>query len=193
MKRIFFVLIAMYATVFTACNKEKSTTDSTAIEGTYALKFITAKTSSTVSGGRDKAVTVSDYTTINNSGVIVIDASNIKGTGLTYEVKTIATTSYYEDNIFLYSGPTPVSAIVPPTNSSAPYKLIGTDSIYFKNGSFVSDIGSGTNGGNGGKYTVSGKTLTFYHHATRDTIIRFSGETFRQVDDVHATIVMEKN
>lgn len=193
MKRISFLLIALFTIVLAACNKEKSATNSTEIVGTYTLKFISAKTKSTVTGGRDKAVTVSEYTTINNSGVIVIDATNFKGTGLTYEVKTTATTSYYEDNNFIYSSPTPVSAMVPPTNSSAPYKLIGTDSIFFKNGSFVSEIRSGQNGGNGGKYTLSGKTLIIQQHAIRDTVIRFSGETFREVDDVQATFVMEKN
>lgn len=193
MKRIFFLLLALFAIVFAACNKEKSTTDSTAIEGTYTLKFISAKTNSTVSGGGETAVTVSDYTTINNGGIIVIDATNFKGTGLTYEIKSTATTDYYEGSSLINSTTSPLSAIIPATNSSAPYKLIGTDSIFFKNGSFTSQIESGQNGGNGGKYTLSGKTLTIQQHATRDTVIRFSGEAFRQVDDVRATFVMEKN
>lgn len=194
MKKNPFFLLVFIAIIFASCGKDKSNTDLSGIQGTYKLKFLSAKTSSTVTDGdRGKAVTVSQYTTINNSGTIVIDASKFNGTGLTYEIKATATTSYYEDNQFIDSSSTPFNSIIPPTNSSAPYKLIGADSIYFENGSFASDIGTGQNGGNGGKYTFSGKTLSIMQHATKDTMIRFSGETFRQVDVAQATFVMEKN
>lgn len=193
MKRNLVFLLAFIAIIFASCSKDKTNTDPTAIRGTYKLKFLSAKVSSTVTGSGEKAVTLSEYTTINNGGTIVIDGSTFKGTDLTYEIKTTATTSYYQGNRFIDSISVPVNAVIPPITSTASYKLIGADSIYFENGSFVSDIGTGQNGGNGGKYTFTGKTLTIMQHATKDTVIRISGEIFRQVDGAHATFVLEKN
>ena len=194
MKKSSFLLFAVFAIIFVSCSKDKTNTDPSAIEGTYTLKFLSAKTNSTITDGDGgKAVTTSQYTTINNSGTIVIDASKFNGTGLTYEIKATATTSYYQDNQFIDSSSMPFNATIPSTNSTAPYKLIGADSIYFENGSFASEIGTGQNGGNGGRYTFTGKTLTIMQNASKDSMFRISGETFRMVETIQATMVMEKN
>jgi hypothetical protein len=85
--------------------------------------------------------------------------------------------------------------VIPATNSTVHYKLIGSDSIYFQNGSMTSGIaGNGTiqSGGNGGRYTLSGNLLTLKQNSSKDSTFQLSGVTFHMVESALATVVLEK-
>lgn len=116
-------------------------------------------------------------------------------TGLSYEINSIATGYYYQDNELIDSFSMPFSIKLPAINSAAPYKLIGTDSIYFSQGSFASPLttdGSTQTYASGGKYTMSGNLLTIKQSASKDSTFNDSGVTFHMVETVLATIEMEK-
>jgi hypothetical protein len=179
-----------------SCKKDDTKASSTDIQGTYKFKSISAKTSSTITGtDGEKEIAVSDYSSINNAGIVVIDSSNFTSTGLSYEVNSSITASFYQDNQFVDSISEPFNVVIPATNSTAPYKLIGSDSIYFQNGSMTSGIaGNGTiqNGANGGRYTLNGNLLTIKQNGSKDSTVQLSGVTFHMVESALATVVLEK-
>lgn len=196
MKRNLFLMLSSILLLLASCKKDDAKTAATGIEGTYKLQSLSAQTNSTIVGtDGEKEITTADYTSMNNAGTIVIDESNFKASGLSYEVNSTALASFYQDNQFVDSFSMPFNVVIPATNSTAPYKLIGTDSIYFQNGSLTSGItadGSIQTGGNGGRYTVSGNLLTLKQGASRDSSFQISGVTFNMVETVNATIILEK-
>jgi hypothetical protein len=193
MKRNFLLMFSSIAILLVSCKKDDANSNATAIQGTYKLKSVSAKTNSTITGtDGEKAVTVADYTSTNNAGTVVIDASKFTTTGLSYEVNATSTSSFYQDGEFVDSMSSPFHVVIPATSSSAPYKLIGTDSIYFQNGSITSGLTAGEFAGNGGKYTVSGNLLTLKQNGSKDSTFQESGITFHMVESVLATIILEK-
>lgn len=196
MKRNLFLMLSAIVIIFAACSKDHTNPDTNGIEGTYKLKSISAKTNSTITGtDGEKEITVSDYTGSNTAGTIVVDGSKFSATGLSYEVNSTATAYFYQDNEFIDSFSMPFNVKIPASNSAAPYKLVGADSIYFSQGSFASSLtadGTIETAGSGGKYTMSGNLLTIKQNASKDSTFMDSGVTFHMVETVLATIVMEK-
>ena len=181
--------------ILTACKKDTSNANSTGIQGTYKFKYVTAKTNSIAINDDEKGVTTSNYTTINNGGIIVFDNLNITSTGLTYEVDTIANYYEYEGTDLVDSLTSPFTFTLPPSNSVAAYKLIGTDSIYFPQGSATSGVGgSGTiqGGPNGGRYSWNGKLLTITESFLKDSTFQDSGETIHLHESGVSSVVLEK-
>lgn len=188
MKRNLLLMLSSIVMILASCSKDHTNPDAD-IKGTYKLKFLSAKTNSTLTGtDGEKLVTVSDYTTINNSGTIVIDASLFSATGFSYEVNSTARYSFYQDNQFVDSFSAPFNVKIPSSNATSSYKLIGADSIYFQNGG----LSSGISGANGGKYTLNGNLLTITQNASRDSTFQDSGVTFHMVETILASVVMEK-
>lgn len=196
MKRNLLLLLSSIAMIIVSCSKDHTNPDTAGIQGTYKLKSISAKTNSTITDSEGgKVVTLSDYTSINNAGTVVVDGSKFSATGLSYEVNSTSTGYFYEDNALVDSFSSPFNVKIPPINSIAPYKLIGADSIYWQNGSITSGIaGNGTiqNGGNGGTYTLSGNLLAIKQYGSKDSTFRDSGITYHKVDIALATVVLEK-
>jgi hypothetical protein len=188
MKRNLLLMLSSVMIILASCKKDDTKASSTDIQGTYKFKSISAKTNSTVTGtDGEKEITTTDYTSINNAGTVVIDASNFTSTGFSYEVNSTTTASFYQNNQFVDSISEPFNVVIPPTNSTASYKLIGSDSIYFQNGSLASGIG-----GNGGRYTLSGNMLTIKQNGSKDSTFQLSGVTFHVVETALATFVLEK-
>ena len=188
MKRNLFLMLSSILLLLASCKKDDAKTAATGIEGTYKLQSLSAQTNSTIVGtDGEKEITTADYTSMNNAGTIVIDESNFKASGLSYEVNSTALASFYQDNQFVDSISEPFNVVIPPTNSTASYKLIGSDSIYFQNGSLASGIG-----GNGGRYTLSGNVLTIKQNGSKDSTFQLSGVTFHVVETALATVVLEK-
>ena len=196
MKRNLLLMLASVVIILVSCKKDDTKAAANSIQGTYKLKSLSAQTNSTITGtDGEKEVATADYTSINNAGTVVIDQSNFTSTGLSYEVNSTSRASFYQDNQFVDSFSVPFNVVIPATNSTAPYKLIATDSIYFQNGSMTSGItadGSIQTGGNGGRYTMSGNLLTLKQNASKDSSFQDSGVTFHLVQTVLATIVLEK-
>lgn len=179
-----------------SCKKDDpQTTNSASIEGSYKLKYITAKTNATVLSGDEKSVAISDYTTTDNQGTITFNNSTLTATGLSYSVNTNAKGYLYFGGDLVDSFSYPFSFALPPSNSAAPYQLIGTDSIYFPQGSVTSGIdgmGSTQSAPGGGRYSFAGNLLTITQHVTKDSTINDSGETAHLTETGLASIVLEK-
>jgi hypothetical protein len=164
-----------------SCQKEKSIdsldgSDGFAEVGSWKLLSMRGITSHTVeyNDGVDdvKTVTTSDYTTINNAGTIKFDGKTMTGTGLTYSVDAIAKTYFYTNGLLDDSLELPFAATIPPTNSTASYKKIGSDSIYVQSGAFT-NVGSGgtTQASSGGyKLAFDGDKMTMTAVANQSRI-----------------------
>ena len=196
MKKHFALCVLTAIVTLISCKKESNTDDNPTIEGTYKLKYLTSKTNSTIIGDDgEKAITTSDYTTIDNQGTIVFDNSNLSATGLSYTVDTIANVYLYQDNQLINSSSYPFNFTLPASNSVASYKLIGADSIYFPGGSLTAGVG-GTGsiqaGPSGGRYTLAGNLLTLTQNVSKDSTFIESGVTFHMNESAVSSVVMEK-
>ncbi|MDQ2720539.1 MAG: hypothetical protein M3Z26_12385 [Bacteroidota bacterium] len=195
MKKNLILSVVTVLFILSACKKNNDNNGSSGIQGTYKLKYLTGKTNATLTGtGGEKSVTTSDYTSTNNTGVIVFGSSNATSTGMSYSINTLAYNTTYQDNVFVDSSSYPFSFTLPSSSSSAAYRLVGTDSIYFPQGSVIAMSGTGTTQGGpgGGRYTINGKLLTIIQNGSKDSTFQDSGETYRQMESVLATIVLEK-
>lgn len=143
-----------------ACKKDSG--DKSALDGNWNFTSTSATTSSTAvvddgGGVIEKTVTTSNYTSTDNKGTVAIGGGVMTAKGLSYTVNVNASYIYYINDVEQDSGTEPLSYTLPATNSVASFKLVGADSIYFPAGGFST---MGTSGASGGKYTLSGNTLT---------------------------------
>ena len=86
-----------------------------------------------VNTGNDaiKTVTTRDYTSENNAGNIRFDGSAMFFTRVAFTVNTMAQVSYYTNGVFNVTQQVPFTGALPATTSTAYYKKIGADSLYF--------------------------------------------------------------
>lgn len=195
MKRHLFLMASSILIMFASCKKDHKDADAISIQGTYKLKYITVENSSTLTSLNRKSVIVADYTTINNNGLLVIDASKLMANGLTYEVNSTGTDYIYTDNVLVDSMKSTFTLKYPASNSSAPYKLVGTDSIYFPQGSpatagFLTSSMPGANFG--GRYNLSGNVLTIIQSGSKDSSFQDAGLTYSLKAREVASMVLEK-
>ena len=105
MKKFLLVSNTILITVlFLSCKKNSNSPSPTnAIIGTWNFISMNATTSvilqSTQGAQTQKTVTTSSYTTQNNTGTIVIDASTMKTNNLSYSVNTTAKSYVYQNNV----------------------------------------------------------------------------------------------
>lgn len=167
-----YLLIGCVLLVLVSCSKEKSvdTPENTPGTGTGSAvgktekgswNFISMRgiTSETIEfdqfGDATKIVTTSDYTTINNAGTIKFDGSTMTGIGLTYSVDAMAKTYIYTNGTVEDSLELPFAATIPPINSTASYKKIGSDSIFVQSGAFKNVGTGGTTQASSGGYKLA--------------------------------------
>jgi hypothetical protein len=193
------ILPALLTTLifFASCKKDNSVVNTrTSIDGTFAFKYLTASTNSTVTGSLgDNSITNSHYTTINNGGTFVFSNGTMTVSGLTYTVDTVASYYIYSGATLIDSSSYPFTITVPATNGSLQYQLIGSDSIYFPQGSVVSGVnanGTYLSGAAGGHYSIAGNLLTITENAVRDSTFTSSGETFHVHDEGTASAILQK-
>ncbi|HXS55554.1 MAG TPA: hypothetical protein VN726_05485 [Hanamia sp.] len=195
MKTNLLLMLSFLMILFASCSKDHKDATSSAIQGTYKLKYITVKDNSTLSALNQKSVNVVNYTTTNNGGTFVIDASNITTSGLTWEATDSVPTYTYYNNQLVDSTKSSFTIKYPATNSSTSYKLIGTDSIYLPQGGPASVILSGTGlpaGSYGGRYNLSGNVLTIIQSASKDSTFQSNGLSYTLSATEIASVVMEK-
>src|SRR5450432_2239756 len=95
------LLISSPAIIFmlASCQKSGTSSNTSAIEGTFKLQYFTLQTNGSVaSTDGEKTVTTTDYTTTNNQGTFSFNNSILTATGLTYTIDT-------EIKSYLYDGP----------------------------------------------------------------------------------------
>ncbi|WEK34610.1 MAG: hypothetical protein P0Y53_19155 [Candidatus Pseudobacter hemicellulosilyticus] len=138
-----------------------------ALLGDWDFKEMTAKTRSEItmpSGSNStRTVTTSEYTTENNQGKISF-TTTLANSAMGYTVDGTMSMEVWvngkKDETM--SMQIPMMSIIPLTTSSTPYKLIGTDSIYFKGGGLM-EMPNGASEAiqpGGAKYKIDGKKLT---------------------------------
>src|SRR5690242_20074644 len=137
MKNLFLRFLVIVI-VFTSCKKENSNPSSMDIKGTW--KFIEMEVKATSikefsdESGKQKTISINDFTTVNNSGTVVFDGSKASLNDLTYTINTVTKAEVYMNDQLVQTVEMPLTAPVPATSSSSDYKLIGSDSIHFDNG-----------------------------------------------------------
>lgn len=190
-----FLLLGSIVLLFlVSCGKEKSidTSDGTnnagstgSEKGTWKLLNMHGITTSIVeiTDGVDdvKSVTTSDYITDNNSGTLKFDGSTMTGTNIGYSMDAIAHALFYTNGVLDDSLDAPISAVIPPTNTSATYKKVAADSIYVNSGVFTTVGTNGTTQSAGGGYKLafSGDTMTMRATADQSKVELNSGLTQR--------------
>lgn len=179
-----------------ACNKDKATNATSAIDGTYNFKSTSAVTESSITGNAgDKAITRSNYTTNNNGGTLTFSNGNLTAKGLTYTINSQASAYEYLNGTLIDSVSYPFNFTLQPSNYTGQYQLVGSDSIYFPQGGITVAVdGSATYQGQpgGGHYSISGNILTITQYASKDSSFTNSGESYLVHESGVATIKLEK-
>jgi len=141
------LLFLGFVIVFTACQKDKDSarsntsgntggtgsTSTTNIEGDYDFVGMVAHTeSSTTSntmGTLIKAVTVMDYATKNNSGMMKITSNQLIDTNLGHSIGTTYNVKTYGDSVLVDDSNVALIRSTPPTSSTSTYERNSADSI----------------------------------------------------------------
>ena len=163
MKRIFGFCLAIASISFASCNKENSEPPGSNIQGNWTVISMHIKTNSiieVINGNDDiKSVTTSEYDTKDNTGDVVIDADKMSYTNLAYTMDAVAHSTQYENGTESGTNDFPLTATITAQSGSAPYEIIGADSIYFSQGFFVSGNNSQDTKPGGGKIRLEGDKL----------------------------------
>jgi len=178
--------------LFAACKKDSG--EKSALDGNWNFTSLSATTSSTEvadygGGDVEKTVTTSSYTSTNNKGTVAIGGGVMTAKGLSYSVDINASYIYYVNDVEQDEGTLPMSYTIPPTNSVANFKLIGADSIYFPAGGFSS---MGTSGASGGRYSLSGNTLTMIMKLDSSFVDNSLGMPVQKHDVATETVVLTR-
>jgi len=182
-------LLLLFAT---ACKKDSG--EKSAVDGNWNFTSLSATTSSTEvvdygGGDVEKTVTTSNYTTTDNKGTVAIGGGVMTAKGLSYTVSTDESYVYYVNDVQQDAGTLPFSFTLPPINSVTSFKLVGADSIYFPTGGFSS---MGTSGASGGKYALSGNTLTMIMKLDTSFVDNSQGFPIQKHDVATETTVLTR-
>jgi hypothetical protein len=196
--------------IFTACQKElgysvpsstnnnnNNGTTGNSITGIWNFLSMQATTQTTgtfnLSGVNEKTISTSDYTTANNTGTLVIGDSIITMSNLSYTVESTVKEYTYENNVLIDSSESPFSFSMPVSNSSGKHKLIGSDSIYFPEGSIMTVSGiSSTSQPSGAKLNISGNTMKIIQTVYADTTEDVDGASYHLIETATATMSFQK-
>jgi hypothetical protein len=167
--------------------------------GTWKFLFMNAVTSATITytDGVDKVMTVttSDYSSTDNAGTITFDGKNMTTAGITYSVDGTATTKFYTNNVLEDTLEFPFGGVMPATNSTIPYKKIGTDSLYFSSGILTGmDPNSGVTqtvpAGYKLKFDGDKMIITMKYSATQQEVVQ--GITQKMTSSAVTTTTLQK-
>lgn len=176
-------LLSTFIVVLTSCTKEESgdpynTSVKPKLLGGWDFiemaAYTKATSSATIAGEESSNVVITDYTTVLNKGILLISADRITSYDMTYSIDTVMVAQRYIKGKLVDEFKLPFKFTFPSANSTATYKRVGTDSLYFLEG-LVTVPGSG--GGtpsvtSGAKIAWSGDTLllrsTYYNKQMED-------------------------
>lgn len=185
----------------TSCKKEKGQEAvQNALTGNWKFTSVSAITEATEtyreSGINYKDVATSNYSSSAASGIYKISADMFNGENIAYTVNGSVLVKYYENNILDNSITFPFTYSLPSTSSTAKYKLIGSDSLYFESGSIVSPaIAGGTSqpsNAGGCKFKIEGSKMTITSNASKTSTRTEFGILITTAEKANATIVLQK-
>lgn len=166
------------------------------ITGTWnfiSLKAHTETTLEYIDAGTDyKTISTSDYISTDNTGTITFDSAAFNSAGIGYNVSSIVNSYSYTNNVLVDSSQMPFTITLANSNSTGNYELIGSDSIYFPEGSFVSSSGTTTTEPSGGKINISGNMLTITQMVYKDTALINGGVPYQSIEAVTAITQLQK-
>lgn len=151
-----FTLLLFFAPllIVLSCKKSSPAATSNPLIGNWNFLYIKANASSTGSAAGLTYVTTASFTTVNNAGKATFTNTSMELTGVTYSINTTATTAVYQGTTLVTTQSQPFTQAIPATSDTAAYRVIGTDSIYFPNGSPVPGAT------NGGRFAIHSDTLS---------------------------------
>jgi hypothetical protein len=192
--------------LFTSCTKEESlpednpeTVTLDKLKGNYDFLVLIAKTNVTVEATdgirTDKMVSISDYVTKNNGGSVAIDASKFTSTGIKYSIDTTVTGYLYTGGVLDETTEAPFQFTAPPLNSVAPFRLAGTDSLYFSAGFVTAPSGDGQglpSQESRARFVFSGDTLIMYQEHYSKSTVQDVGLVYTTTHQATITTKMKK-
>jgi hypothetical protein len=167
-KRIPFITAVVCLLLFAACKKSSSGGSSgpNPLTGNWAFDGETTNAnivSTTTFGPLSIKVTnLIAFRTIDNVGTLTFTTDTLNAVGVGYDIDTTYTT-ITNTGLSIDTTTAPLVTTAQPANTSASYRLIGSDSIYFPNGSpFTINVDSVQPPiqFNGAHFKISGTTLT---------------------------------
>jgi hypothetical protein len=194
-KKITFYAAILLLLAGGACKKDSGSANALSGEWKFVSMHVKAQSTAqyTDNGVVNKSITLSDYTTTDNAGVVSITSSTMSAKGLTYSVSTTSTATIYQDGLLVETDDVPFTFTLPATNSVSNYKLVGADSLYFPNGGFASGGGTVTqSAASGAKFTISGNTMTMISNGTQTKTESYAGEIITTTDQAVATTTLQK-
>ena len=198
----FSLSLLVIVIVFISCKKNSGGSSSTdALSGTWKFNSMTAHTQSdskyNISPDSYEDISTSDFTTTSAGGTIAFSGGNATSTNITYSVSTTVFGQSYEDNVLVDTFSAPFDVTVPPSSSVDKYQIIGTDSVIFPAGGFISS--SAISGGattqttaSRFKFTISGNTLTMTTAFSQDSTETVSGITQQVTEQANYSVSLTK-
>jgi hypothetical protein len=192
-----FLFTIGICTLLVSCQKENSTSSSQAnFLGNYKFISMQANTTTTAQAtdGTDveKTINLTNYITKENSGTIKFDETTATSTNLSYTIDTIMKTYYYINGSLEDSIEVPFQFTVPPSSSTAPYKLVGTDSIYFSSGSMFMNGSTQQTTPSGAKLRIDGDKLYMTMNVNQTSTQTQQGVVVESKAQASATITLQK-
>ena len=200
-KKYCLVLIIL----FTACQKgiepfndNTGSSGTSPVSGTWNFISLTGNTQAIQEFTDDSidysTTTNSAYTSTNNTGTITFSDSDFTSNNIGYLVSSEFTSYNYENGVLIDTVHLPFSITIDSSNAAGTYKLIGSDSIYFPSGSFISVSGSAPTQSEpgGGKISISGNTLTITQLLNKDTTEQISGLPYHLTETGTFDMLLQK-
>lgn len=141
MKKISSLTLGLAAAIFVAgCGKDADSVEiSGPLNGTYQFVsvYLQAKTemSQKVGGETVKTVSEVEYTSSDNTGMVLIEGTNISSSGFGYKIHTVVTGQTFINDVA--DGPAMTMDFeytMPKSNSSGSFRYAGTDSLVIEKG-----------------------------------------------------------
>lgn len=153
----------LIVTAFVSCSKESSGPSTNNITGTWTFVSMDVNTSTIQEyndgSGTNRSVSSSNYTTENNTGTVVIDASTMSSNNLSYSVNTTMKSDLYYNGVLQTSNTIPFTFTAPVSSGSSTYRTINADSVYFESGSIFMNDASQQTIPTGARLNMEGNTL----------------------------------
>ncbi len=108
------------------------------IIGNWNFVGMTAITKTTITAGtgidQEKIISSYGFNSQKNKGTVTIDANNFTSAGIGYSIDTVVKTDMYLGGVLFDSFESDFMMDMPLSSGTAPYKAVGTDSLFFQNG-----------------------------------------------------------
>jgi hypothetical protein len=167
MKKVFTPLFyGVFFLFVVSCRKDTGSAGPNILSGNYNFLNVNGNSYSVterIQGGSDMTVIAQGgFATNNNIGSLVITGDQMSFKGTDYAVAGTLAGAEYINAQFLDSLNEPSNDSFPAANTSAQYRLIGADSIYFPSGFVSSPSGSSQLPAFavGGRFVINGRMLT---------------------------------